>query len=407
VRSLDICLVTTFYPPWSFGGDAVAVQSLAHALVDDGHRVTVVHCLDAYRTLARGLPPGEPSQRDGLRVVSLAGRPPQLSPMLTYLTGRPALKQGRLDRLFAEGHFDVTHFHNISLFGPGVLREGTGVRLLTLHEHWLVCPMHVLWKDNRELCLEPSCLRCTLRFHRPPQPWRRSDLLVRSLAGVDGVLAPTQFVIDEHERRGLRLERAVVHPYFAPDPGLAPGPRAEARFAYIGRLEPIKGVVPLLEAIRGAPELELVVAGDGAQRDEVNRLAAGLPNVTVVGRLDRDGVAALLSSVTALVIPSVGYEVGPVVAIEAFSHGTPVVGRRLGGIEEHLGAAGCPTFSTDDEIVPALRGLATSPAVASATGARARAQFELRHTSRRHLDAYYELIERSRATAPHAPRGAR
>lgn len=394
MRSLNICLVTTFYPPWSFGGDAVAVESLAHALVDDGHRVTVVHCLDAYRTLAHGQPIGKLREREGLRLVSLSGWPYQLSPTVTYLTGRPVLRQARLDRLFAQERFDVTHFHNISLLGPRVLRIGTGVRLLTLHEHWLVCPMHVLWKDNKELCIEPSCLRCTLRFRRPPQLWRATDLLARSLAGIDAVLAPTQFVLDEHARRGLRLERGVVHPYFVADPGVALGLRERARFAFIGRLEPIKGIVPLLDVFREARELELVVAGDGSQRDHVKRLSSGLPNVTFLGRVDNNGVGALLSSVTALVIPSVGYEVGPVVAVEAFARGTPVVGRALGGIAEHLAGADCPTFTSDDEIVPTLRALVESPVVTSEIGARARAWFELRHTTRRHLDTYYEVIER-------------
>ena len=49
---MKFCMVTTFYPPRSFGGDAVAVQSLARALVRAGHHVTVVCDDDAYRTLS-------------------------------------------------------------------------------------------------------------------------------------------------------------------------------------------------------------------------------------------------------------------------------------------------------------------------------------------------------------------
>ena len=53
VTPLRFCMVTTFYPPRSFGGDAVAVQSLARALVRAGHDVTVICDDDAYRTLSR------------------------------------------------------------------------------------------------------------------------------------------------------------------------------------------------------------------------------------------------------------------------------------------------------------------------------------------------------------------
>ena len=370
------------------------VESLAHALADDGHQVTVVHCLDSYRVLAGSSPVVAPVARDGIRIVSLGRRLPHVSPGITYLSGRPGLKERPLRRLFAEQRFDVTHYHNISLFGPDVMRLGQGVRLLTLHEHWLVCPMHVLWKDNRELCLQPSCLRCCLHFRRPPQLWRGTELLQRSLEHLDAVLVPSQFVLDEHARRGLTLEGGVVLPYFVADPGPTDASRARNRFAFLGRLEPIKGVLPLIQVFRAAPELELIVAGDGSQQGEVNRLAAELHNVTAVGRVDRAGARSLLSSVTALVIPSVGYEAGPVVAIEGFSHGTPVVGRRLGGIAEHLGAAGCPTFEHDGEIVPTLRRVA-DPAMAHAVGLRARARFEEKHTARAHLTAYYDLIERA------------
>ena len=38
-RPLRFCLATTFYPPYSFGGDAVAVQRLAEALERHGRRL--------------------------------------------------------------------------------------------------------------------------------------------------------------------------------------------------------------------------------------------------------------------------------------------------------------------------------------------------------------------------------
>ena len=48
-RPLNFLQLTTFYPPYHFGGDGMYVQRLAHALGDRGHHVDVVHCIDAYR----------------------------------------------------------------------------------------------------------------------------------------------------------------------------------------------------------------------------------------------------------------------------------------------------------------------------------------------------------------------
>ena len=46
--------LTTFYPPYSFGGDAMYIYRLCHALADEGHQVDVVHSVDAYRVAAPG-----------------------------------------------------------------------------------------------------------------------------------------------------------------------------------------------------------------------------------------------------------------------------------------------------------------------------------------------------------------
>jgi hypothetical protein len=53
-RPLRIAMVTTFYPPYNFGGDGQYVRRLAHALVRRGHEVDVIHDADAYRRLGGG-----------------------------------------------------------------------------------------------------------------------------------------------------------------------------------------------------------------------------------------------------------------------------------------------------------------------------------------------------------------
>ena len=47
-RPLSFLHVTTFYPPYSFGGDAAYVYRLAGALAQAGHHVDVLHSIDAY-----------------------------------------------------------------------------------------------------------------------------------------------------------------------------------------------------------------------------------------------------------------------------------------------------------------------------------------------------------------------
>ena len=54
---LRFAMVTTFYPPYHFGGEAIFVGRLAHALAHHGHRVDAIHDADAYDVLGTGIEP--------------------------------------------------------------------------------------------------------------------------------------------------------------------------------------------------------------------------------------------------------------------------------------------------------------------------------------------------------------
>ena len=70
-RPLRFCMFTTFYPPYSFGGDAIGIQRLSRALVRQGHHVTVVHDVDAYNALHRGAEPQPIANDEGVEVVGI------------------------------------------------------------------------------------------------------------------------------------------------------------------------------------------------------------------------------------------------------------------------------------------------------------------------------------------------
>jgi glycosyltransferase involved in cell wall biosynthesis len=131
----SVCMVTTFYPPHHFGGDAIYTERLAQALARRGHDVTVVYSADAYRALGgdRGdAPPAE----TGITLHPLERRLPRTASLAAYLTGRPAFYGNELAEVLSRNAFDVVHFHNISLVGgPGILRYGDGIKVYTTHEH--------------------------------------------------------------------------------------------------------------------------------------------------------------------------------------------------------------------------------------------------------------------------------
>src|SRR5215469_12343321 len=113
---MRFCMVTTFYPPFSFGGDATYVRALSRSIAARGHMVDVVHCLDAFRLLDQRPVEAEPEANSGIRVHRLRSAFGRLSPLITQQTGHPGLKSRALQRILSHD-FDVVHFHNISLVG--------------------------------------------------------------------------------------------------------------------------------------------------------------------------------------------------------------------------------------------------------------------------------------------------
>jgi glycosyltransferase involved in cell wall biosynthesis len=359
VSALNFGMLTTFYPPYNFGGDGMGILRLAQALVRRGHRVTVIHDGDAYVTLAGREPTARPAD-DGVEIVTLRSPLGAVSNLLTQQMGRPIVHGARIRRELAARDVDVTVFHNVSLVGgPGLLAMGRGVTLYMAHEHWLVCPTHVLWRHGHEVCTGRECVRCVLHYRRPPQLWRYTGYLDRQLAHVDAFIAMSAFSRDKHREFGFPREMEVV-PYFLPDTEAACAgddtrPHERPYFLFVGRLERIKGLDEVIPVFARFDRADLLIAGHGEHAAALRSLAADNPRVVFLGRVSPAELCRYYSHAEALIVPSVCYETFGIIIIEAFRQGTPVVARRIGPFPEILEASGVgDLFGSEAELEAAL-----------------------------------------------------
>jgi len=371
VNRLRFCMLTTFYPPFNFGGDGIDVQRTARALVRRGHDVTVVHDVDAYEWLAGRRLADQPVNQDGVEVIGLRSRWGVVSPLLTHQFGRPVVHGGTIDALMRDRNVDVVVFNNVSLVGgPGLLAYGgDALKVYVAHEHWLVCPTHVLWRFNREPCDERACLKCVLSYRRPPQIWRFTQALQRQLSNVDLFIARSEFSRDKHHEFGFPKDMAVV-PYFLPGEfpeqlGTPQTSRPHNRpyFLTVGRLTRIKGIHAIIPAFRRYPDADLLIIGDGEERASLEALASGMPNVKFLGRIANEDLRRYYEHALAAIMPTLGYETFGIVLIEAFRFGTPVIARRIGPFPEIVTESnGGLLFSNDDELLSAMTLLQSDPA---------------------------------------------
>lgn len=394
---LRFAMVTTFYPPYSFGGDAMFVRSLAHVLARHGHSVDVIHDIDAFEVLGgrAGAPQQEP---EGVRVHGLRSRFGMLSCLATQQLGRPLVHGRSIERIFEDGDFDVIHYHNASLVGgPGVLGLGSAIKLYTAHEHWLVCPTHILWRHLREPCESRECLRCQLRHRRPPQLWRGTGLLERMARHVDVFLSPSRFTADKHAAYGFPRAMQVLPHFLADAAPAAPAASGEVDptpfFLFVGRLEPIKGLQDVIPLFGEDAAAELWIAGGGAYEGELRRLAGDSPRVRFLGVVPPETLRGLYARCLAVLAPSLCYEVFPMIALEAFREGAPLVARRRGPYPEIVEQSGGGLlFEKQSELQDAIDRLAGDAALRERLSRSARRAFQEYWSEAPGLKGYYEVI---------------
>jgi glycosyltransferase involved in cell wall biosynthesis len=400
-RPLRFCMINTFYPPYHFGGDAVFVKRLANQLAGRGHQVEVIHCLDSYRLLGGGKSPKAYDDHANVTVHGLHSPFGGLAPLAAQQTGRPLLHEGRI-REILEQQFDVIHYHNISLFGPKILDYGRAIKLYTMHEYWLVCPMHVLFKNNREVCGQPSCLSCTLAHKRPPQWWRYSGLLERALANVDAFLALSRFAGELHQRMLPGLPMLNLPSFVPPveerevDSNEAAIEEAAGQpyFLFAGRLEKLKGLQTLIPIFREYAKARLLVAGTGAYEPELKQLAAGSPNILFLGQVPEARLRNLYRHALAVIVPSLCYEIFPLVILEAFGQHTPVIVRDLGALPEAVNdSGGGLLYQSDDQLLAAMERYATDHWLRQEAGRRGHELVRKRYSVEHHLENYFAIIE--------------
>ena len=113
-------------------------------------------------------------------------------------------------------------------------------------------------------------------------------------------------------------------------------------FVFWGRFDPVKGVHVLIQTLRTNLSLPIaldiygIVQGEGESRyrQSLVRLISGDPRVTFKDPVTPPETVSRLQEYDFLVVPSQWFETGPLVILEAFAAGVPVLGSRLGGIAE-------------------------------------------------------------------------
>lgn len=168
----------------------------------------------------------------------------------------------------------------------------------------------------------------------------------------------------------------IIHCGVFPDAYDAPSPSTSEglRLVFVGRLDPIKGVPVLFEALervqKTRSDVTLDIVGGGSLMNDLQDRANSLSGITFHGYLSQTEVAERIANADALVLPSFA-EGLPVVYMEALASGRPVIATDVAGVSELVvdGETGCLIQPNDpDALAQAINALADSPETRRAMG---------------------------------------
>jgi glycosyltransferase involved in cell wall biosynthesis len=304
-------------------------------------------------------------------------------------------------RKIADFRPDIAHFHNtfplISPSAYGACQDNGVPVVQTLHNYRLICAGALLQRNGKpcEDCVGKSLLPALVhRCYRNSLP--ATGALVWMLARnrwnktyqrlVNRYIALTEFSAGRLAAGGLPRARIMVKPNFLPSPP-TPGEGSGNYAAYIGRLSSEKGVHTLLRAWRNVDDFPLKVAGSGDSQGNLVKFAVenDLP-VEFLGFRSREEVLDIVRHAKFIVIPSEWYEGFPMVALEAYACGTPIVASRIGSLAEivkegHTGLAFEP--GNDGDLSDKIRFLLRNPDLLAEYRRNARALFDAEFNAER------------------------
>jgi len=225
-------------------------------------------------------------------------------------------------------HFDVLHCHGV--YPPGYLAA--------LCRDWLGVPTLITSHGG-------DIRQGNLRLAKPIVQERYQQ----ALENADVLVSISRFTHDNFRRlhphaRIVSIPNGVdPEPFAMPVPrpdNLDPAIRAGEYILFLGRLKNRKGVDLLLKAMSHVPangKVQLVIGGDGEERPALETLAAKLHvavRVRFLGAVHGHEKIYLLQNALCTAMPSRDWEAFPLVVLECYAAGTPVLATRIRGLED-------------------------------------------------------------------------
>lgn len=245
--------------------------------------------------------------------------------------------------------------HYLKKLSPSVLVALNDSKIpffVRLSDYLMICPNAHLFRSNKicELCVKGNFINSIIykcvqnsyaasivhylatKYHK----YKKYFDLIPHFA------IPSKFMLNKMIEAGYDQKRLTHLPTFI-EPNQGCSGDKKKRIVFVGRIERVKGVHLLLEAIKIIketqniePECLIIGEGDHNYYSELKLFASknNLTNVKFLGKKERDEIYSILRESALTVTPSLLYDNQPNSVLESLANGTPVIAPNHGSFTE-------------------------------------------------------------------------
>ncbi len=308
---------------------------------------------------------------------------------------------------------DIVHVHNLfPNFGSRWVEELRPPLVVTLHNYRSICAQGSLFRDGSSCTLCPDGARVSSLRHRC---YRGSALatLPLTIANAGGLTenpliarADRIVLLSERQRRiltsyGLPDARTVVAPSFLSAHGTSGTAGIPTRprlgWVFIGRLEPLKGIMELISSWPGGEHLDIL--GDGPLYGEVQEQESS--NIRVHGQQPAAETRRILENAEGLIFPGRAMETQGLVYLDSIASGTPLIALEGNAVADAVAANGTGvTVRSLAELPDAMKRLRTNwTAYAASCASVAAGRYSETTWVSERIGLYRSLCAESRSTS--------
>lgn len=258
-----------------------------------------------------------------------------------------------MERALNEFKPDIVHLNNFqrqlsaSIIKPIIKRKIPIV--FTAHDVQAICPAILMMDPNKNICeacmggkylncIKKKCIKdSTMKSVLGAVEGKYYRIKKIYMDKIDFIIPPSKFYMDKLIKDGIpKTKISHLHNFIDTDK-FDVEVVDEGYALYFGRLSKEKGILNLVNAFSKLEKGLLYIAGDGPERENVEKVIKDNDleeRVKMLGFLDKDEMKEIIRKCKFVVVPSIWYENCPYSVIETLCIGKPVIGANIGGIPE-------------------------------------------------------------------------